>query len=268
MTISANYTAAPGEDPGELSPNEFTAGSALSFNCIVQGDSGDLIYAWSVMGNPDNTECSECVIDTSSFTSILTVGNPLRSYYAGIYTCTVSESGRPDSDNSDDFTVRVVGKRMCMLYTVQYDIFINHPGAGIYASRRTDSSQFNPHPIANNSLIVSASNGLRLLCISNSSQSGVGNITGLDGNTIPIGTGDLRILHLSRPGSLRLQTRSSSSLTAADQGIYTCTIPDSNNNQISINVGLYPHGFMSELYMEDTSVILSLIMLKLYLSNT
>ena len=148
-----------------------------------------------------------------------------------------------------------------MLCTVQYDIFVNHPGAGIYASRRTSSSQFNPRSIANNSLIVSASNGLRLLCVSNSSQSGVGMITGLDGNTLPIGTGDLRILRLSRPGSLRIQTRFTSSLPAADQGIYTCTIPDSNDNQISINVGLYPHGFMGELYMEDTSVILAQVLL-------
>ena len=109
MTISANYTAAPGEDPEELGPNEFTAGRLLSLNCIVQGS---LTYTWSVIGNPDTTGCSECVTDTSSTTSTLTVGSPLYSYRAGIYTCTVSESGRPDSENSDDFTVRVVGKRV------------------------------------------------------------------------------------------------------------------------------------------------------------
>ena len=38
VIISANYTPAPGEDPGELGPNEFTAGSVLSLNCIVQGN--------------------------------------------------------------------------------------------------------------------------------------------------------------------------------------------------------------------------------------
>ena len=248
MTISANYITAPGEDPGELGPNEFTAGSNLSLNCIVQGDSGDLTYAWSVMGNPPTPGCTHCG-SVSSTTSILTVGNPLYSYYAGIYTCTVSESGRPDSDNSDDFTVRVVGKRMCTLCTVLYhDIPDNHPGAGIFAGRRTDSSDIEPHPIANNGLIVRASDGLVLNCISNSSQSGVGMITGLDGNTLPIGiTGVWRIANpFSRPGVLRLQTISRSSIIAADQGIYTCTIPDSNGNQFIINVGLYPSGFMGE----------------------
>ena len=247
MTISANYTAAPGEDPGELGPNEFTAGRLLSLECIVQGDSGGLTYTWSVMGNPPTPGCTHCNIDTSSTTSTLIVGR-LLTYYAGIYTCTVSESGRPDSDNSDDFTVRVVGKRVCTLCTVLHDIPDNHPGAGIFAGRRTDSSDFEPHSIANNGLIVRASDGLVLDCISNSSQSGVGMITGLDGNTLPIGNTDVwRIANpFSRPGVLRLQTISRSSIIAADQGIYTCTIPDSNGNQFIINVGLYTSGFMGE----------------------
>ena len=112
-TISRVYTAAPGEDPGNLGSNEFTAGSVLFLNCIVQGASGSLTYTWSVMENPPTPpECTSCDIDTSSTTSALSLGRPLYSYYAGIYTCTVSESGRPDSDNSDDFTVRVVGKEM------------------------------------------------------------------------------------------------------------------------------------------------------------
>ena len=34
----------------------------------------------------------------------------LNSYFAGDYTCTASESGRPDSGNSDTFTLRVVGE--------------------------------------------------------------------------------------------------------------------------------------------------------------
>ena len=117
MTVSATYTAAPGEDPRELGPNEFTAGSILSLECIVQGYSGGLTYTWSVMGNPPTPGCGSCGI-ASSTTSTLTVGSPLTSYHAGIYTCTVSESGRPDSVNSDDITVRVVGKRMCTLCNV------------------------------------------------------------------------------------------------------------------------------------------------------
>ena len=46
-----------------------------------------------------------------------------------------------------------------------------------------------------------------------------------------------------RPGVLRLQTRIGESMTASDQGIYTCTIPDSNDNTFVFNVGLYPNDF-------------------------
>ena len=117
VTININYTAAPGEDPGKLGANEFTAGSILFLNSIVEGNSGNVTYTWSVRGNPTTpTTCyRQCNIDTSSTTSILRVGRPLYSHLAGTYTCTVSEAGRPDSSNSDDYTVTVVGEMM-MLY--------------------------------------------------------------------------------------------------------------------------------------------------------
>ena len=73
------------------------------------------MYEWSVRDNPTTTGCTNCVIiDISSppTTSSLTLGNPaLYSYYAGIYTCTVTESNGPeDSGNYDEFNVTVVGK--------------------------------------------------------------------------------------------------------------------------------------------------------------
>ena len=113
------------------------------------------------------------------------------------------------------------------------------------------TSEYEHHITANNGVIVGADNHLILECVSNSSQSGVGMITGLDGNTLPIGTTGVWGVSnpFSRPGVLRLETISSSAITAADQGMYTCTIPDSNDNQITINVGLYPSGFMSECQM-------------------
>ena len=108
VTISADYNPAPGE---EMGPNRFTAGSELTLNCLVHGGSGALTYEWSVMGNPVTTGCTNCVvIDTSS--------PPTTSYFAGTYTCTVTESGRPDSSGKNDFTVTVVGK---MIFTVFLD---------------------------------------------------------------------------------------------------------------------------------------------------
>ena len=98
---------------------------------------------------------------------------------------------------------------------------------------------------------MSASNGLRLECVS--SQSEEGTITGRDGNTIHLGeTGVWRLTNpFNRPGVLRLLTHNaqSSPITADDQGIYTCTVPDSNGGQIVINAGLYPSGFNGELHV-------------------
>ena len=109
VTIIPNYIPVPGEDPGELGPNEFTAGAVLSLTCMAQGASGDLTYSWSVAGNPDTPSDCGCDIDTTS-TMTLEVGPLLQSFRAGTYTCTVSEAGRPSSESSDNFTVVVVGE--------------------------------------------------------------------------------------------------------------------------------------------------------------
>ena len=111
MTVSALYEPTPGEIPGELGRNEFTAGSDLTLNCSVEGHSGALNYTWSLTGNASTSDCYSCNINTSSTTSTLVVGRPeLYSYYAGNYTCTVSESGRSNSGNSHTFPVNVVGE--------------------------------------------------------------------------------------------------------------------------------------------------------------
>ena len=120
VTVSAVYRPAPGEAPGELGPNVFTAGSRLSLNCLAQGNSDKLSYEWTVSENPSTPTCTDpqCVIDLSSTTSTLTVGKPpLYSYYAGVYTCNASEAGRSDSGNIANFTVTVVGKHIILCIT-------------------------------------------------------------------------------------------------------------------------------------------------------
>ena len=108
--MTADYRPAGGE--GELGPNQFTAGSLLSLNCSGMGATGPVSYSWSVRDNPSiHEDCIWCNIDTSSTEPTLTVGKRhLFSYYAGVYTCTVSETGISDSTNSEDFTVTVVGE--------------------------------------------------------------------------------------------------------------------------------------------------------------
>ena len=251
--MSAVYTPAPGEK--KLGPNEFTAGSDLEIVCDVEGNSGGVMYSWSVRDNSSTPECTatECNIDVSSTTSTLTVGRPpLLSYYAGKYTCSASETDRPNSDSSDEFVVIVVGKQYSLRCSY---VEVKSPGAGVYAvsSNATVSSG----PIANNGLIVSSSTELKLECASNSGQSGVGNIITPTGSIMPRGDGSVWILTNPhhRPGLLRLRTQSIlQPLTASLQGIYTCTISDSNGRDISINVGLYPPNFNSMFFYHATIV--------------
>ena len=128
VTVSAVYRPAPGEAPGELGPNEFTAGSELTLNCLAQGNSNELSYRWSVSGNSSTPDCYYCDIDLSSTTSTLAVEKPpLYSYYAGVYTCNASETGRSDSGNSYGFNVTVVGKHIIM-YKYKKSFLLNEGG--------------------------------------------------------------------------------------------------------------------------------------------
>ena len=61
MSISAVYTPAPGEAPGILGPNQFTAGSILTLRCSAQGLNGNLSYRWSVSGNTSSSNCTRCI---------------------------------------------------------------------------------------------------------------------------------------------------------------------------------------------------------------
>ena len=101
--------------------------------------------------------------------------------------------------------------------------------------------------IANNGLLISGRDGLRLECVSNSSQSGLGTVTTPAGLTLS--PGDTKQgWSLSppphTPGLLSLIT--SAPITSPQQGIYTCSLPDSNGDDIELNVGIYPNGFNGE----------------------
>ena len=111
VRVAAVYSPAPGEIPGKLGPNQFTAGSVLALQCLVEGHSGIVSYRWSLSGSPSTPGCSRCDIDTSSTTAKLHLGIfSLYSYYAGVYTCTVNENGSPGSSSSSSFPVSVVGE--------------------------------------------------------------------------------------------------------------------------------------------------------------
>ena len=120
-------------------------------------------------------------------------------------------------------------------------------GAGLYEKKHYSYNfpEFKARPVANNSLTVSGIAGLKLLCLSNSSQSGVGNITILNGTTLSHGHTDIWRIGRphNRPGFVRIANHYRSIITSEHQGIYSCTILDSNGNEFVFNFGLYPNGF-------------------------
>ena len=121
VSIRAVYNPAPGDDVELLGPNTFTAGSDLELLCVVMGNSNNLQYSWSVNQTfePSCIPDKDCDINVTSTTSKLRVGKPVLSYYAGTYTCTVNETHRPESQNSHDFTVNVVGELISLLITLE-----------------------------------------------------------------------------------------------------------------------------------------------------
>ena len=141
---------------------------------------------------------------------------------------------------------------ICTIYAKhrwQYLATYVYPGAGIYAITAAS-----PGPIANNGLIVSGESQLRLDCVSNSSQTEVeATITTSAGVILkpPQDSGGWRLRYLfTPPGHIRfLRSPPPSPLPASDQGIYTCTIPDSTGQNIVLNVGLYPPDFSGELML-------------------
>ena len=80
------------------------------------------------------------------------------------------------------------------------------------------------------------------VCISNSSEFNVGEITG------PNRTADFDIYIISypydQPGAINVRVRRFFLYHAG--GIFTCTIPDANGNNITINVGFYHYDLIGK----------------------
>ena len=108
MTITADYSPAPGEAPENLSANEFRAASDLNLTCVVDGASGSLSYSWSLEESGDPVGCDTCGRPVSLEPNTLFL-SPVYPEYAGSYICSVSESGMSGSVSSDPFPVRIIG---------------------------------------------------------------------------------------------------------------------------------------------------------------
>ena len=66
-------------------------------------------------------------------------------------------------------------------------------------------------------------------------------------------TGGLNIKQLS-PATVSVRNRvaNEDNLTADDNGVYTCRIPDESGTIVDINIGVYQNGFTGELCSENS----------------
>ena len=106
--------------------------------------------------------------------------------------------------------------------------------------------------LPSNGLVVSDNPGfgfrLRIFCRSDSMSDNVGQLIGLD-DASPLNSNSFFVLSRPQPGELIIENRvgSQNSLTASQQGMYTCHIPLGSGEIKEINFGLYPNGFSSKL---------------------
>ena len=111
-------------------------------------------------------------------------------------------------------------------------------GAGIFVDNGSPAGV-----LPNNGIVRGGT--INFQCRSGSTMTGVGQFVDLDGDTFNTGenNGVFSIASIE-PGSVRIQT--STALTAADEGVYTCRIPDETGNVVDVNIGVYRNGFNSK----------------------
>ena len=102
----------------------------------------------------------------------------------------------------------------------------------------------------NNSLVIVEDNYLLVYCASGSMEEDIGQLIGLDGNNITFRMGDDFDTDTPYPGLLLIDIDTA----IADQGVYTCRIPDENGVMVDVNIGIYPPGFNSEFYCNGQAI--------------
>ena len=102
--------------------------------------------------------------------------------------------------------------------------------------------------LPNNGIVIAQSSGNFLIqCRSGSTMTDVGQFVDLSGNTFNIGQtfGAFRVGTIgTEPGTVTL--RNNGAPTNADNGVYSCRIPDESGAMVDVNIGVYRNGFNSE----------------------
>ena len=120
-------------------------------------------------------------------------------------------------------------------------------------SRLANQTQLISEPISNNTAFFADSAGQigTIFCHSTSQQPNIGRWISQAGNDITFTSSDAFRVDF-QSGGVRsyttLQLHQGSALTeSADQGIYSCLIPDENGTEQTLHIGLYPYNYSGKL---------------------
>ena len=136
-------------------------------------------------------------------------------------------------------------------------------GAGIHVTN--SQLRYSSLSLPNNSIITTYTGYLSrsyryknyrrvgFYCCSNSTSGSTGSFIALNGNSY---SGRISVRHLSSSSSvagcmyiyLDGSYYTQNYLSASEEGIYTCRMPDSAGRNIDVSVGIYRRGYTSELY--------------------
>ena len=126
---------------------------------------------------------------------------------------------------------------------VIFDLYLKHmisAGAGLWGTSQ---------PISNNSALIADSAGQIgiIYCHSASEQPHIGRWISPDGNNITFTSTDAFDVGLQSGSFIysytTLAIKNRYSLSGANQGVYSCQIPDENGIQNTLHIGLYPREY-------------------------
>ena len=104
-------------------------------------------------------------------------------------------------------------------------------------------------PISNNSALIADSAGQigTIYCHSASERPHIGHWTSPAGNDITFNSTDAFDVGLQNGSFIysytTLAIKNGFSLSGANQGVYSCQIPDENRIQNTLHIGIYPHEY-------------------------
>ena len=125
--------------------------------------------------------------------------------------------------------------------------------------------------LPNNGIVIAqdVTGGTRISfqCRSGSTMTGVGQLVDPDGTSFNIGETSgvfsvdaLGYYYGGQPGSVRFRNSANNepALTADDEGVYSCRIPDETGNDVDVNIGVYQNGFNSEFLNNDLATCIGM----------